>query len=143
LAPRKFVGDVELSPVKGLTALQFAKTAGHAGIVTLIQNRNKKQETPLLFKRVVINGLVAKPELNGRTGTVISFDVDKGRYSVELSDCFVMIKPCNLLPTTVCGGLYVAKSYAYTAKALLTYLFCRRQALRRPKSSRRKMLTGR
>jgi len=94
--------------LQGLTALQFAQTAGHAGIVTLIQNRNKKQETPLLFRRVVVNGLVAKPELNGRTGTVISFDGDKGRYSVELSDCFVMIKPCNLLPTTVCGGPYVA-----------------------------------
>jgi hypothetical protein len=32
--------------------------------LTLI--RNKKQETPLLGSRVVINGLVAKPELNGR-----------------------------------------------------------------------------
>ena len=28
---------------------------------------------------VVINGLVAKPELNGRKGTAVSFDEDKGR----------------------------------------------------------------
>ena len=38
----------------------------------------------MLGRRVVINGLVAKPELNGRTGTAVSFD--KGRYSVELDD---------------------------------------------------------
>ena len=48
--------------------------------------QNKDQETPLVGKRVVINGLVAKPELNGRTGTVVSFDDDKARYSVELDD---------------------------------------------------------
>jgi hypothetical protein len=67
-------------------------------MVTLI--RNKKQETPLLGRRVVINGLVAKPELNGRTGTAVSFDDAKGRYSVELDNTSssLMIKPCNLLP---------------------------------------------
>ena len=46
--------------------------------------RNKKQETPLLGRSVVINGLIAKPELHGRTGTVVSFDDDKGRHSVSL-----------------------------------------------------------
>jgi hypothetical protein len=65
----------------------------------------RKEETPLLGSRVVINGLVAKPELNGRTGTAVSFDADKGRYSVELDDTSssFMIKPCNLLPTMVCS----------------------------------------
>jgi hypothetical protein len=60
----------------------------------------RKEETPLLGRRVVINGLVAKPELNGRTGTAVSFDDAKGRYSVELDDTSssFMIKPCNLLP---------------------------------------------
>ena len=74
----------------------------YARVATLI--RNNKQETPLLGSRVVINGLVAKPELNGRTGTAVSFDDDKGRYSVELDDTSssLMIKPCNLLPT-VCS----------------------------------------
>jgi hypothetical protein len=63
----------------------------------------------LLGKRVVINGLVAKPELNGRTGTALSFDDDKGRYFVELdeSSTALMIKPCNLLPevcnVALCG----------------------------------------
>jgi hypothetical protein len=73
--------------------------------------QNKEHDSPLVGRRVVINGLVAKPELNGRTGTAVSFDDDKGRYavkldqpsspySVELDDTSsFMIKPCNLLPT--------------------------------------------
>jgi hypothetical protein len=32
----------------------------------------------LLGRRVVINGLVAKPELNGRTGTALSYYGEKG-----------------------------------------------------------------
>jgi len=56
--------------------------------------------TPLLGMRVAINGLVAKPELNGRTGRAVRFDDDEGRYWVELDDTSssCMIKPCNLLP---------------------------------------------
>jgi len=87
--------NVDLRTKSGLTALQLAERQGHAEIATLI--RNKRQETPLLGSRVVIKGLVAKPELNGRTGTAVSFDDDKGRYSVELDDTSFMIKPCNLL----------------------------------------------
>jgi hypothetical protein len=58
----------------------------------------------LLGRSVVINGLVAKPHLNGHTGTALSFDDDKGRYLVELdqSSASLMIKPCNLLPA-VCS----------------------------------------
>jgi hypothetical protein len=60
------------------------------------------QETPLLARRVLTHGLVAKPELNGRPGTALSFDDDKGRYSVELDDTssslVISLKPCNLLP---------------------------------------------
>ena len=94
--------SVDLREEEGFTALQVAERLGHAGVATLI--RNKKQETPLLGRRVVINGLVAKPELNGRTGTAVSFDDDKGRYWVKLDDTSssFMIKPCNLLPA-VCS----------------------------------------
>jgi hypothetical protein len=90
--------NVDLQTNTGANALQLAEDQGHAGIATLI--RNRKQETPLLGRRVVINGLVAKPELNGRTGTAVSFDDDKGRYSVELdgTSSSLLIKPCNLLP---------------------------------------------
>jgi hypothetical protein len=56
--------NVDLKANNGATALQYAQGQGHAAIVTLI--RNRKQEAPLLGRRVVINGLVARPELNGR-----------------------------------------------------------------------------
>jgi ankyrin repeat protein len=56
--------NVDLKANCRATALQVAERKGHAGIAALI--RNKKQETPLLGSRVVLNGLVAKPELNGR-----------------------------------------------------------------------------
>ncbi len=110
---------VDLQMHNGATALHAAEHKGHAGIATLI--RNRKQETPLLGRRVVINGLVAKPELNGRTGTAVSFDIAKGRYSVELDDTSssLRIKPCNLLPTTVCSV------------ALCSLLFSHVQTLRR------------
>ena len=90
--------SVDLREEKGFTALQVAERPGHAAVVKLM--RNKKEETPLLGSRVVINGLVAMPELNGRTGTAVSFDDDKGRCSIELDDTSssFLIKPCNLLP---------------------------------------------
>ena len=54
----------------------------------------------MLGKQVVIKGLVAKPELNGRTGKALSFDHEKGRYSVELDERGTSpiwrIKPGNL-----------------------------------------------
>jgi hypothetical protein len=87
--------NVDLQDNNGLTAMQPEE--GHAGIATLI--RRKRQEEALLGRRVVTNGLVAKPELNGRTA--VSFDDDRD-YSVELdssSSSSLMIKPCNLLPT--------------------------------------------
>ena len=87
--------NVHLQSKDGQTALQVAQRKGHTGIAALI--RNRMQETPLLGRCVIINGLVAKPELNGRTGTAVSFDDDTARYSVELDETStLMIKPCNL-----------------------------------------------
>jgi len=114
--------NVDLQDNNGFTALKVAEDRGHDGIATLI--RNRKQETPLLGRRVVINGLVAKPELNGRTGTVVRFDDDKGRYSVELdgTSSSFMIKPLNLLPTQVCSVALRSLLFSHcadTTKALL------------------------
>ena len=89
----------------------------------------------LVGRSVVVQGLVTKPELNGRTGSVVSFDYDKGRYSVELDDdaSSFMIKPCNLLLTGVyCGYMYLFFTYAYMAKALLMYSFYCRLSPSRP-----------
>ena len=64
------------------------------------------QETPMLGRRVIIVGLVAKPELNGRAGTALSFDDDKGRYFVNLDEpcSSMLLKPCNLLPQVCSVG---------------------------------------
>jgi hypothetical protein len=57
---------------------------------------------------VIINGLVANPELNGKTGTTLSCEDDTGRYSVKLDEppcSTVLVKRCNLLLfTPVCSG---------------------------------------
>jgi hypothetical protein len=61
----------------------------------------------LLGRGVVITGLAASSTLNGRKGTVVSFDDDRGRYSVALDtesqggvETFMLaIKPCNLRET--------------------------------------------
>ncbi len=82
----------------GGTALSDAQDEGHAEIATLIVN--SMRDSRLLGKKVVIKGLVTKPELNGRTGRVMKFDDEKGRYWIELdetSETF-MIKSCNLVP---------------------------------------------
>ncbi len=89
--------NVHLQTKNGRTALQVAQLHGHAGITTLILSRGEQQDTPLLGRLVVIDGLVAKSELNGCTGTAVSFDDDKGRYFVELGTSSFMIKPSNLL----------------------------------------------
>ena len=39
---------------------------------------------PLVGKRVVVEGLASKPELNGSKGTATSFDDAKGRYNVKM-----------------------------------------------------------
>eukprot|EP00966_Prymnesium_polylepis_P214095 4958718-Prymnesium_polylepis.2 len=52
---------------------------------------------PLQGRRVTIEGIQAKPELNGLTGTAVSFDDAKGRYNVKLDQGeTVAIKPANL-----------------------------------------------
>lgn len=49
--------------------------------------------------RVLISGLVARPELNGTCGTILSFDAAKGRYAVRLIDVSeerILLKPAAL-----------------------------------------------
>jgi ankyrin repeat protein len=101
--------NVDVKDANGRTAPEAAEHQGHTAIATLI--RSKKQEIPLLRRRVLTHGLVAKPELNGRTGTAVSFDDDTGRYSVELDETSssFMIKPCNLssMVCAVCSSVPV------------------------------------
>jgi len=55
---------------------------------------------PPVGSRVVLHGIVAKPELNGMTGIIESHIADKGRCGVKLGDGSVIsLKPANLRPT--------------------------------------------
>ena len=57
----------------------------------------RSARAPLVGKQVLVHGLVAKPELNHRTGTAASWDSERGRYSVRLQDgSTVALKPANL-----------------------------------------------
>jgi hypothetical protein len=51
----------------------------------------------LLGEQVLVHGLVAKPELNNRTGMATGWDSERGRYSVRLQDgSLLSFKPANL-----------------------------------------------
>ncbi len=58
-------------------------------------------DAPLLGKRVVVSGIRAKPELNGRIGIAGTFDDAAGRYVVSLEDGggSFKVKPDNLAIT--------------------------------------------
>ena len=54
---------------------------------------------PLVGRRVTIDGLTSRPELNGTGGVAQSFDDAKGRYNVKLdSGTFMALKPVALKP---------------------------------------------
>jgi tetratricopeptide (TPR) repeat protein len=51
----------------------------------------------LVGEQVLVHGLVAKPELNNRTGTATGWDSERGRFAVLLQDgSTVALKPANL-----------------------------------------------
>ena len=57
----------------------------------------ESKRAPLVGKQVLVHGLVAKPELNNRTGTAAGWDSEHGRYSVRLQDgSLLSFKPANL-----------------------------------------------
>lgn len=53
---------------------------------------------PLIGRKVKIEGLASRPELNGTSGIAVSFDDGKGRYNVKLesSGDFMALKPANV-----------------------------------------------
>lgn len=53
---------------------------------------------------VLLGGLVAKPELNGKCGSLVAFDGEKGRWQVKLKDGLgtKLFKEQNLEPWDIC-----------------------------------------
>ena len=53
---------------------------------------------PFVGKRVTIDGLASRPELNGQTATAESFDSGKCRYNVRLRDgSMIALRPASLI----------------------------------------------
>jgi hypothetical protein len=56
----------------------------------------KQHNMDLVGKEVIVRGLVARPELNGRRGTVAQYLERTGRCAVRVVSPAVLIKPVNL-----------------------------------------------
>ena len=57
---------------------------------------NTYEAPPLVGKMVTINGLLARPDLNGLVGDCQSFDAERGRYCVLVKGETMALKPSNL-----------------------------------------------
>jgi hypothetical protein len=51
-----------------------------------------KSTPPIVGDVVVVLGLQRRAELNGQTGTLLSFDASKGRWAIQLAEETVLIK---------------------------------------------------
>jgi len=107
--------DASLQDINGSTALKMAEHFKHTATAQLLRQHAKRQTaeaeaavlahdaavapTPNLSgRRVRIDGLKGRPELNGRCGVAGRFDAAKGRYevAVEGEAEAVLLKPANL-----------------------------------------------
>jgi len=66
---------------------------------------------PFVGRRVEITG-TSRADLNGKRGTAISFDTDKGRYRVRVRGSDMYLKPSNLLPVPETDMKDQAEQYA-------------------------------
>ena len=91
--------DERLTPLglaqKRLKALSGSERYGqYQRIIAYLEVRG----APLLKKRVKVEGLVGRPELNGLVGEAVLYDEKSGRYGVRLEGCeSVKLKPGNLV----------------------------------------------
>jgi ankyrin repeat protein len=106
--------DASLRGISGSTALMWAEHQKHTAAAQLLRQHAKRQtaeaeaavahdaatapKPSLSGRRVRIDGLKGRPELNGRCGVAGHFDAAKGRYkvAVEGEAEAVLLKPANL-----------------------------------------------
>jgi tetratricopeptide (TPR) repeat protein len=84
--------------------VQFREHVAHAQ--AHMDASTRRDVAPLLYQRVRIDGIVARPELNGAFGKVISWSDDRGRYGVRLEQGGeqVALKPANLTAAGAADG---------------------------------------
>ena len=107
--------DASLQDTRRGTALMYAEHLKNTAIAQLLRQHAKRQTTEavaavmhataaaptpknLSGRRVRIDGLKGRPELNGRCGVAGRFDAAKGRYEVVMEGEAeaVLLKPANL-----------------------------------------------
>jgi ankyrin repeat protein len=106
--------DASLRDTGGITALMWAEHEKHTATAQLLRQHAKRQTTEaeaavahdaaaaptpsLSGRRVRIDGLMGRPELNGRCGVAGRFDAAKGRYEVAVEGEVeaVLMKPMAL-----------------------------------------------
>jgi len=106
--------DASLQATNGFTALVAAERLKHTATAQLLRQHAKRLTTEaeaavvhataaaptpsLSGRRVRIDGLKGRPELNGQCGVAERFDATKGRYevAVEGEAEAVLMKPANL-----------------------------------------------
>jgi ankyrin repeat protein len=106
--------DASLRGTDGRTALMWAEHVKHTAVAQLLRQHAKQQTTEaeaavahataatptpnLSGRRVSIDGLKGRPELNGHCGVAGRFDAAKGRYEVVVMGLAeaVLLKPANL-----------------------------------------------
>ena len=68
-----------------------------------------KSTPPFVGDVVVVHELQRRAELNGQTGTLLSFDASKGLWTVQLAAEIISIKPgtTGMLHSVVCFFTFV------------------------------------
>ena len=118
--------DAAARGASGKTALQVAKEKGHTECVkvfaeTVAEGRAEAggvssgaaaaaEDALLLGQRVVLGGLAARPELNGRRGVAQSFEGGRYAVAIEGGGESVRVRPSNLSPAVAApsGGVAIS-----------------------------------
>lgn len=99
--------DLGTTPIFSRPSEAFAKRdVTRAGVRFILGMEHKplnKSTPPMVGGVVVIHGLQRRAELNGQTGTLLSFDAGKGRWAVQLAAEIISIKTgTGMLHSVVC-----------------------------------------
>ena len=72
---------------------------------------HSKSTPPDVGDVVVVHGLQGRAELNGQTGTLLSFDAGKGRWAIHLAAETISIKPGTMECCIRSSPLFTMCSY--------------------------------
>ena len=153
--PNPLEDAIAMVPIAALTSdgcMQYlmakaGPTLCHALVAVLPKRRAELQEFAantksdelfdrLVGKRVRIDGVVGRPELNGKLGTAVRYYTKKGRYAVEVAGEppreHVLLKPANLQPAVDTDGedarLGDVATFAFTLLGVRVSFFLHRAA---------------